>query len=115
MRAMAELKTLVFIDCIKSLNTWRGEKLNSFSWINDKRVSNGPIEGKNTYIKKIISNANGYSNFERTRKKFMYSQNLYDTYYLVVHKHTVKRKSMSRGPYKKEKKRVCQGKCVSKF
>lgn len=104
MRAMAESKIHEFIDCIKTLNTWRDEILNSFSWINDKRVSNGPIEGKNTYIKKIISNANGYSNFERARNKFMYSQNLYDTYSLVEHKHTVKRKFMSRGPYKKEKK-----------
>lgn len=67
-------------ECIKIANTllkWKKEIINSFHWIDNRRLSNGPIEGKNTYIKKIISNANGMNNFQRARNKFIYSQNQY--------------------------------------
>ena len=90
-------------DCAKTLKNWKKEILNSFIWINGRRLSNGPIEGKNAYIKKIISNANGLNNFERARNKFMYSQNLYERYSMVEHKHQIKRKGSPRGPYKNEK------------
>ena len=59
------------IDCAKALKNWEEEILNSFIWIEGRRLSNGPIEGKNNYIKKIISNANGLQNFERARNKFI--------------------------------------------
>lgn len=91
-----------YIECARTLNTWQNEILNSFTWVGDRRLSNGPIEGKNTYIKKIISNANGYQNFERAKNKFIYSQNLYDTYSLLEHEHIVKRKRYKRGHYKKK-------------
>lgn len=103
-KSMLDTNIRELIECVRTLNSWRTEILNSFTWIEDKRLSNGPIEGKNTYIKKIISNANGYNNFERARNKFMYSQNQYDTYSLVEHKHVVKKNKDKRGPYKKEKK-----------
>lgn len=89
------------IECAKTLKNWKKEILNSFAWVHGRRLSNGPIEGKNAYIKKIISNANGLNNFERARNKFMYSQNLYETYSVVEHTHQIKRKGASRGPYKK--------------
>ena len=50
-----------------TLNNWKKEILNSFVWVKNRRISNGPIEGKNYYIKKIIYNGNGMQNFERTR------------------------------------------------
>lgn len=40
------------------------------------------IEGKNNYIKKILSNANGIVNFERARIKLIYSQNQRESYTL---------------------------------
>ena len=90
-----------FIECAKTLYKWKNEILNLFTWIDGRRLSNGPIEGKNTYIKKIISNANGFTNFHRARNKFMFSQNLYETYSLSQNQNQIKRVAVSRGPYKK--------------
>lgn len=90
-------------DCAKTLKNWKKEILNSFEWIDERRLSSGPIEGKNNYIKKIISNANGLSNFQRARNKFMYSQNLYDTYTVSESKNKIKRPGKSRGKYNKNK------------
>ena len=90
-------------ECAGTLRSWKEEILNSFVWIDERRLSNGPIEGKNTYIKKIISNANGFTNFERARNKFLYSQNLYETYSITEKKTKVKRKGAKRGTYRKHK------------
>ena len=69
---------------------WKEEILNSFCtdcrWkkVDGKkvqifyRVSNGPIEGRNKYIKMILKLANGYSNFERFRNRCMYSLNKFE-------------------------------------
>lgn len=67
------------------LNNWKKEIANSFIPYtrNNKetvRLSNGRIEGKNSYIKKMIRLANGYSNFERFRNRAMYCENMYETY-----------------------------------
>lgn len=67
----------------KTLSNWKKEIINSFIWINDRRISNGMIEGKNNYIKKILSNANGMVNFERSRNKMIYSQNQKESYTLT--------------------------------
>ena len=67
----------------KTLSSWRKEIINSFVWIDDRRISNGMIEGKNNYIKKILSNANGMVNFERSRNKMIYSQNQRESYTLT--------------------------------
>lgn len=91
------------IECAKTLFNWREEILNSFIEVNHRRLSNGPIEGKNTYIKKIINNANGFNNFERARNKFLYSQNLFENFSASELKSSIKRKGHSRGPYKKKK------------
>lgn len=90
-------------DCAKTLKNWKEEILNSFYWIDERRLSNGPIEGKNNYIKKIINNANGLSNFKRARNKFIYSQNLYETYTISEHKTQIKRIGKSRGKYNKKR------------
>ena len=37
-----------------TLNNWKKEILNLFVWVKNRKISNGPIDGKNYYIKKII-------------------------------------------------------------
>lgn len=103
-KAMIESNIHEMQECANTLNNWKKEIINSFVWIDGRRLSNGPIEGKNTYIKKIISNANGFNNFERARNKFLYSQNLYDSFSYVESKTKIKRQGSERGPYKKTKK-----------
>lgn len=64
----------------------RKEKLlNSFTWLNDLRIANGLCVGKNNYVKKILFNANGMTNFQRTRNRIPYSQNKYETYTISEH------------------------------
>ena len=60
-----------------TLNYWECEVVNSFLKFKDRRVSNGPIEGRNSMIKKILTLANGYSNFKRFRNRVIYSLNKY--------------------------------------
>lgn len=86
----------------KTFKNWKNEILNSFTWINGRRVSNGPIEGKNNYIKKMIGNANGFNNFERARNKFMYSQNKKENIKYSTSEKKIKRKGATRGVYKKK-------------
>lgn len=72
------------IEVSETLKNWKLEILNSFVWIKGRRISNGPIEGKNYYIKKILYNGNGMKNFERTRNRILYSQNRYESYDLDI-------------------------------
>ena len=89
--------------CATTLKNWRKPILDSFVWVNGRRLSNGPIEGKNNYIKKILSNANGMVNFERARNRIIYSQNKYETFSGTVHEKTIKKIGKPRGVYKKKK------------
>ena len=66
-----------FISLAATLNNWKLEIANSFDLYDGVRVSNGPIEGRNSIIKKILKLANGYSNFSRFRNRIMYSLNRY--------------------------------------
>ena len=75
-----QLGTKEDVSISKTLKSWKREYLNSFTWVNGRRISNGPLEGKNNYIKKILSNANGYRDFNRARNKIMFSQNLHNEY-----------------------------------
>lgn len=84
------------INIASSLNNWKQYIANSFiPYIRHNgevvRLSNGKIEGKNSYIKKILKLANGYSNFERFRNRAMYSENYYDAYSEEKLPNTVKR------------------------
>ena len=67
-----QLGTKEGVSISKTLKSWKREYLNSFTWVNGRRISNGPLEGKNTYIKKILSNANGYRNFNGQETKSCY-------------------------------------------
>lgn len=64
-----------FRDIGKMLSRWEVEIFNSFIRIDNKRLSNGPIEGANSRIKTIMKNACGYSSFRRLRNKIIFSLN----------------------------------------
>lgn len=64
-----------FIKLSDMLNNWKAEIVNSFAKVNGTRVSNGPIEGRNSLIKKILKIANGYTNFKRFRNRVIYCLN----------------------------------------
>lgn len=65
-----EFKTVV-----SSFKKWRQEIINSFDTVDNRRISNGPVESVNSRIKLIKRNANGYRNFERFRNRVLYSLN----------------------------------------
>ena len=60
------------------LVNWREEIINSFTIINGKRINNSYIESKNRLLEKLIYNANGFTNFRRTRNRILYCLNKND-------------------------------------
>jgi len=74
-----------FISLASTLNNWKIEIANSFDLFDGVRVSNGPIEGRNSLIKKILKLANGYSNFSRFRNRIMYCLNKFSTHSFQIH------------------------------
>lgn len=89
-RKFKQMNVEEFNEAAESLENWKEEILRSFVWINNRRISNGPIEGKNNYIKKILFNANGMTNFQRARNRIMYSQNKHETFSLSEHRNSIK-------------------------
>ena len=84
------------INIASTLDNWKEYIANSFIPYTKSngeivRLSNGKIEGKNSYIKKMLKLANGYSNFDRFRNRAMYSENYYETYSEEKLPNTVKR------------------------
>lgn len=69
-----------FEELAVTLFNWRKEIANSFSIFKGCRVSNGPMEGRNSLIKKVLRLANGYSNFPRFRNRLIYSLNKYSSH-----------------------------------
>ena len=92
-----------FTEFGNTLSRWKTEILNSFISYKGKRLSNGKIENKNKYIKKIKDIANGYTNFERLRNRILYSENLYEKPLEEKSDKRIKRYMPKRGPYKKVK------------
>ena len=66
-----------FPELAATLEYWKEEIISSFSLVKGQRVSNGPIEGRNSLIKKVLHLANGYTNFDRFRNRIIYSLNQY--------------------------------------
>lgn len=64
------------------LCNWKQEILNSFTIVNGKRINNSYIESKNGQLEKLRRNANGFRNFERTRKRILYCLNPNETFTL---------------------------------
>ena len=84
------------INIASTLNNWKIEIANSFIPYTKHngevvRLSNGKIEGKNSYIKKMLNLANGYSNFDRFRNRVIYCENYHETYSKEKLPNTVKR------------------------
>ena len=76
----ARCKNEGFKEIASTLTNWKEEIINSFIEIYDyegnlRRLSNGPIEGINSSIKKIFLCGNGYVSFDRFRRRCMYSIN----------------------------------------
>lgn len=69
-----------FEGLVSTLSNWKNEIINSFSSYKEIRVSNGPMEGRNSLIKKLLRLANGYSNFDRFRNRIIYSLNKYSSH-----------------------------------
>ncbi|NCF00075.1 hypothetical protein D1151_13365 [Emergencia sp. 1XD21-10] len=59
----------------RSIKKWRQEIINSFDTYDGRRISNGPIESVNSRIKLLKRNANGYKNFDKLRRRILYSLN----------------------------------------
>lgn len=67
-----------FKDFAETLNNHKQEILNSFTYIKDKdgnerRLSNGPIEGYNRVPKDFKRNSRGFSNFEYVRYRLIWA------------------------------------------
>lgn len=62
------------------LINWKKEIINSFTIVNGKRINNSYIESRNAIIEKLLYNANGMTNFRRTRNRIMYCINKTDNY-----------------------------------
>ena len=58
-----------------TLSNWQIEIINSFTYINDWRLSNAKIENINGQIKNLMSISYGFTNFERTRTRIIYTIN----------------------------------------
>ena len=49
--------------------------MNSFDIVDGRKISNTPVESVNSSIKLMKRNANGYTNFERFKKRILYLLN----------------------------------------
>ena len=62
------------------LINWNQEIINSFSTVNTKRINNSYIESRNRQLDRLMFNANGFTNFKRTRNRILYCLNKNDTF-----------------------------------
>ena len=62
------------------LDNWKKEIVNSFIIVDGKRINNSYIESRNKQVASLMYNANGLSNFKRTRNRLMYCINKNDSY-----------------------------------
>ncbi|MBS5116238.1 MAG: transposase [Erysipelotrichaceae bacterium] len=58
-----------------TLIKWKYEIINSFTVVNNKRITNGIIENRNKSIKLLKHSSNGYLNWKRFRNRIMFSLN----------------------------------------
>ena len=73
-------EVIEMVNIAYTLDNWKQEIINSFNTYDNRRISNGPIEGRNKTVKIILRLANGYTNFNRFRNRIMYVLNKYETY-----------------------------------
>lgn len=88
------------MEVVAMLIKWKEYILNSFICVDGVRLSNGPIEGANSQIKKLMKVANGYGNFYRFRNRIMFCYNK-EINLSPLHNKITKIKRKPRGKYKK--------------
>lgn len=88
-----------FIPVVNMLSNWKPWILNSFIRVDGNRLSNGPIEGFNSFFKKLLYVSNGLYTYQRFRNRLMYCYNHIDHISRVTP--FKKPKRGKRGPYKK--------------
>ena len=66
---------LAFRSFGRTLYKWRLEIKNSFIRVEGRRLSNGKIEKTNSKVKTILKSANGIRNFDRLKRRIIYSVN----------------------------------------
>ena len=91
----------LFVDIGNTLSNWKQEIINSFHTYKGRRINNGPIEGRNRYVKTVLELANGYRNFKRFRHRILYVFNKHEkTLDKPMETKTVKVPGKFRGRYK---------------
>jgi transposase len=90
-----------YVPAWKLLENWHDEIINSFSRVNGRRVTNGPMERANSNIKILFRLAYGARNFERMRNRIMHVMNTGSPKLYPPKKETNKYKYRKRGKYKK--------------
>jgi len=97
-------KATEYIAIHKMLRNWKREIINSFTLDkNGYRINNSLIESKNSLIKKIMRNANGYRNFRRLRNRIIYCLNSDSYPSLQENKYKIPNAGYKRGKYNKQK------------
>ena len=69
-----------YIEFYNLLINWSQEIINSFTVVYSRRINNSYIESRNRQIESLFFNANGFTNFHRTRPRILYCLNKKDTY-----------------------------------
>ena len=92
-----------FKDVISLLKNWKTEILNSFIKIDNRRISNGPVESINRRIKILMKTSLKYKNFERMRNRIMFCINKDSLPLMTNEKKTNKTEGQKRGKYNKKK------------
>lgn len=92
-----------FKDIINFLENWKTEILNSFIYIDKRRISNGPIESINGRIKVLMKTSLKYKNFERLRNRIMFCINKKSLPLMTDKKRSHKVEGKKRGKYNKKR------------
>ena len=94
------IKIQEFIPVIQMLSNWKEWIINSFNIVNERRISNGPIEGFNSNFKKMMTVSNGLFSHLRFRNRLMYCYNRPNCI-VPVKTRIIKKSRGERGSYKK--------------
>ncbi len=101
MNKVKDCKIPEMIEMIKMLNNWHDEIINSFIVVDDRRLSNGIMESRNSIVKLIKKTGNGYVNFARFRNRCMYCMNKSAKPNMAGYNTPLKMKGYKRGKYNK--------------
>lgn len=78
-----------------TLSNWQFEILNSFIYIDDWRLSNAKIENINGQIKNLMAISYGFTNFERTRTRIIFTINK-DYPFSIIKRYESKQKNLTK-------------------